>query len=167
METGKNDKPIIEVNQSVFFRALGTTYKVLSDSVGGSAAVVEHTLEAKSLGAPMHKHTFENEISCVLEGELSVIQDGEVQTAGPGQYIIKPKGIFHTFWNASSQRMRFIEIITPGNFEYYFAELAPFLLPNQPPQMDKVRETGAKYGLIVDPHAADEIVKKYGLNPLA
>ena len=167
METGKNDKPIIEVNQSVFFRALGTTYKVLSDSVGGSAAVVEHTLEAKSLGAPMHKHTFENEISCVLEGELSVIQDGEVQTAGPGQYIIKPKGIFHTFWNASSQRIRFIEIITPGNFEYYFAELAPFLLPNQPPQMDKVRETGAKYGLIVDPHAADEIVKKYGLNPLA
>ena len=167
METGKNDKPIIEVNQSVFFRALGTTYKVLSDSVGGSAAVVEHTLEAKSLGAPMHKHTFENEISCVLEGELSVIQDGEVQTAGPGQYIIKPKGIFHTFWNASSQRIRFIEIITPGNFEYYFAELAPFLLLNQPPQMDKVRETGAKYGLIVDPHAADEIVKKYGLNPLA
>jgi hypothetical protein len=32
--------------------------------------------------------------------------------------------------------------------------------------MDKVRETAAKYGLIVDPYAADEIVKKYGLNPL-
>jgi quercetin dioxygenase-like cupin family protein len=167
METGKNDRPIIEVNQSVFFRALGTTYKVLSGSVGGSVAVVEHTLEAKSLGAPMHKHTFENEISCVLEGELSVIQDGEVQTAGPGQYIIKPKGIFHTFWNAGNERIRFIEIITPGNFEYYFAELAPFLLPNQPPQMDKVRETGAKYGLVVDPYAAEQIVKKYGLKPLA
>jgi quercetin dioxygenase-like cupin family protein len=167
METGKNDRPRIEVDQSVFFRALGTTYKVLSGSVGGSVAVVEHTLEAKSLGAPMHKHTFENEISCVLEGELSVIQDGEVQTAGPGQYIIKPKGIFHTFWNAGNERIRFIEIITPGNFEYYFAELAPFLLPNQPPQMDKVRETGAKYGLVVDPYAADQIVKKYGLKPLA
>jgi quercetin dioxygenase-like cupin family protein len=167
METGKNDTPIIEVNQSVFFRALGTTYKVLSGSVGGSVAVVEHTLEAKSLGAPMHKHTFENEISCVLEGELSVIQDGEVQTAGPGQYIIKPKGIFHTFWNAGNERIRFIEIITPGNFEYYFAELDPFLLPNQPPQMDKVRETGAKYGLVVDPYAAEQIVKKYGLKPLA
>jgi hypothetical protein len=33
--------------------------------------------------------------------------------------------------------------------------------------MDKVRETAAKYGLIVDPSAADEIVKKYGLNPLS
>jgi quercetin dioxygenase-like cupin family protein len=166
MEAEKKYNQKAKVNQSVFFRALGTTYKVLSNSVDGSAAIVEHTLEAKSLGAPMHKHTYENEISCVLEGELSVIQNGEVQTAGPGEYVVKPKGIFHTFWNATDQRIRFIEIITPGNFEYYFAELAPFLLPGQPPQMDKVRETGAKYGLIVDPSAADEIIKKYGLNPL-
>lgn len=166
METGTIDIAKIGVNQSVFFRALGTTYKVLSKSVGGSAAVVEHTLEAKSLGAPMHKHTHENEISCVLEGELSVIQNGEVQTAGPGQYVVKPKGIFHTFWNATDQRIRFIEIITPGNFEYYFAELAPFLRAGQPPQMDKVKETAAKYGLIVDPAAAAEIIKKYGLNTL-
>jgi len=33
--------------------------------------------------------------------------------------------------------------------------------------MDKVREIATKYGLIVDPHAADEIVKKYGLKPLS
>jgi hypothetical protein len=29
--------------------------------------------------------------------------------------------------------------------------------------MDKIREIAAKYGLIVDPYATDEIVKKYGL----
>jgi quercetin dioxygenase-like cupin family protein len=157
---------MVQVNQSVHFRALGTTYKVLSESVGGSAAIVEHTLEAKSLGAPMHKHTLENEISYVLEGELSVIQNGEVQTAKQGEFIVKPMGIFHTFWNAGDNLLRFIEIITPGNFEYYFADLAPFLLKGQPPQMDKVRETGAKYGLIVDPSFSEEIIKKYGLNPL-
>jgi glyoxylate utilization-related uncharacterized protein len=114
----------------------------------------------------MHKHTHEDEISYVLEGELSVIQEGKVQTALPGEYIIKPRGIFHTFWNATSERIRFIEIISPGNFEYYFAELAPFLEFGKPSQMDKVRETGAKYGLVVDPAAAEEIIKRYGLNPL-
>src|SRR5215510_13047500 len=113
----------IQVNQRIFFRGLGTTYKVLSTSVNGSAAIVEHTVEPKSIGAPMHKHTHEDEISYVLEGELSVIQNGEEQTAKPGQYIIKPRGIFHTFWNAGTERIRFIEVITPGNFEYYFAEL--------------------------------------------
>jgi hypothetical protein len=32
--------------------------------------------------------------------------------------------------------------------------------------MDRVRETGAKYGLIVDPTGAEDIIKRYGLNPL-
>jgi len=114
----------------------------------------------------MHKHTHEDEISHVLEGELSVIQDGKVQTAKPGEYIVKRRGIFHTFWNAGNERIRFIEVITPGNFEYYFAELAPFLANDRPPQLDKVRETGMKYGLIVDPNAAAGIIKEYGLNPL-
>jgi len=157
----------VQVNHSVFFRALGTTYKVLSKSVSGSAAIVEHTLEARSIGAPMHKHTHEDEISHVLEGELSVIQNGKVETAGPGEYIVKPRGIFHTFWNACNERIRFIEIISPGNFEYYFAEIAPFLQLGQPPQLDKLSETAAKYGLIIDPTAAGEIIKKYGLKPLS
>lgn len=114
----------------------------------------------------MHKHTRENEISFVLEGELSVIQNGVEETAGPGQFIVKPKGIFHTFWNATNQQIRFIEIITPGEFQTYYAEIAPFLLPGKPPQLDKLAETAAKYGLIMDPGAADLIIKKYGLKPL-
>jgi quercetin dioxygenase-like cupin family protein len=166
MEISDN-RPGIQADQHIFFRALGTTYKVLSKSVNGSAAIVEHTLEPRSIGAPMHKHTHEDEISYVLEGELSVIQNGEVQTAGPGQYIVKPRGIFHTFWNSGNERIRFIEVITPGNFEYYFAEMAPFLLAGQPPQMDKIRETAVKYGLIVDPYATDAIIKQYGLKPLS
>jgi len=165
MET-TNNKPNIQPSQRIFFRALGTTYKVLSNSVNGSAAIVEHTLEAKSIGAPMHKHTHEDEISCILEGTLSVIQNGKVQIAGPGEYIVKPRGIFHTFWNSGEERIRWIEVITPGNFEYYFAEVAPFLEAGKPPQMDKVRELVAKYGLLIEPGAIDEIIKQYGLNPL-
>ncbi len=157
----------LKEDQSVFFRALGTTYKVLSKSVGGSAAIVEHTLEAKSLGAPMHKHTHEDEISCVLEGELSVIQNGKVQTAAPGEYIVKPRGIFHTFWNSGNERIRFIEVIVPGNFESYFAEIAPYLLPGKPPQFDKLAEAAAKYGLTMDMGPVEAIIKEYGLKPLS
>lgn len=159
----ENGNNMVQVNQSVFFRALGTTYKVLSKSVSGSAAVVEHTLEAKSLGAPMHKHTHEDEISYVLEGNLSVMQNGKIQTAALGEYVVKPRGIFHTFWNAGDERIRFIEIISPGNFEYYFAEIAPFLAPGKPPGLDKLMATAAKYGLEFDMSAAEAIIKKFGL----
>ena len=81
------------------------------------------------------------------------------------EYFVKPKGLFHIFWHATDQKIRFIEIITPGDFEYYFAKLAPYLPDGQPPQMNKLLATVAKYGLIVDPTAADEIVTKYGSNP--
>jgi mannose-6-phosphate isomerase-like protein (cupin superfamily) len=158
--------PGIQLNRHVYFRALGTTYRVLSPSLNGSAAIVEHTLKPKSLGAPMHKHTHEDEISYVLEGELSVIQDGVEQVAYAGQYVVKPRGVFHTFWNATDKPLRFIEFIVPGNFSNYFAELEPFLPEGKPPVIDKVRETAAKYGLIVDPLAANAIIEKYGLNPL-
>src|SRR5687768_4929626 len=156
----------LEVDQHVHFRALGTTFKVLSKSVNGSAAIVEHTLEARSIGAPMHKHTHEDEISYILEGQLSVIQDGEVQTAGHGEYIVKPRGIFHTFWNSTEERTRFLEIIVPGNFENYYAEIAPFLPAGLPPMFGKLAEAAQKYGLVIDPQAVQQIIEKYGLKPL-
>jgi mannose-6-phosphate isomerase-like protein (cupin superfamily) len=167
METATNAEVNVKVGDSVFFRSLGTIYKVLTDTENETVGIVEHTLQPNSLGAPMHKHTREDEISYVLEGELSVIQDGKIQKAGPGQFIVKPREIFHTFWNARQQTLRFIEIITPGEFQYYFAEMAQYLRPGQSPQMEKIRETAGKYGLIVEPYAADEIVKQYGLKPLA
>jgi len=79
---------------------------------------------------------------------------------------VKPRGIFHTFLNEGNERIKFIEFIVPGNFSNYFDEMAPYLVEGRPPQMDKVKETAAKYGLIVDPYAANEIVEKYGLKPL-
>ena len=158
--------PDIHVDQQIFFRALGTTYKVLSKSVHGGAAIVEHTVEPGCIGAPMHKHTYEDEISYVLEGRLSAIQDGIVETAEPGQYIVKPRGKFHSFWNAERERVRFVEVITPGRFESYFAEIAPYLADGRPPQIDKLSEVAAKYSLITDAVATAEIIKRFGLHQL-
>ena len=155
-----------EVNQHIFFRALGTTHRVVSKPLHGSAAIVEHTVEPMSLGAPMHKHTHEDEISYVLEGELSVIQEGVKQVARSGEFIVKPRGMWHTFWNATPHRIRFLEIIVPGNFEGYYAAIAPFLPSGQPPQSEKLKEVAVKYGLLVDPQATETLIKEEGLKSL-
>lgn len=148
----------------VVFWGLGTTYKVLSDVLGGSLGVVEHTLEPGWLGAPPHKHAREDETSYVLEGTLTVEQEGEVATAGPGEYILKPRGIFHTFWNAGTERVRFIEMISPGGFEHYFEELAPFFPPNAAqPDFQGAAAVAAKYGLEFDRSRVDELLAKYNL----
>src|SRR5215210_3462295 len=149
---------------SVVFWGLGTTFKVLSEMLGGSLGVVEHTLEPGWLGAPPHKHAREDETSYVLEGKLTVEQEGEVTTAGPGAYIMKPRGIFHTFWNAGTERVRFVEIITPGGFEHYFEELAPFLPPQvNEPDLPNVGAVAQKYGLEFDMTRVEELLTKYHL----
>ena len=119
-----------------------------------------------SIGAPLHKHTHEDEISYVLEGVLSVIQDGVKQTARAGEFIVKPRGKWHTFWNATPDRIRFLEIIVPGNFEGYYAEIAPFLPAGQPPLTGNLKEVAMKYGLSTDPQATEILIREEGLKLL-
>ena len=71
--------------------------KVLSEASRGVVAVVEHTLGPGLLGAPLHRHSREDEISYVLKGTLTVQQGNRIEQAGPGGCIHKPKGVFHAF----------------------------------------------------------------------
>ncbi len=142
---------------------LGITYKVLSSSVGGSASVVEHTLQPKVLAAPPHKHTHEDEISYVAEGVIGFLQGTEVVVASVGAYIVKPRGIFHTFWNAGTETARMIEVIAPGGFENYFRELEPLLPTDAPPDMSAVIALARRYGLEFAMDRVPELLQIYGL----
>jgi gentisate 1,2-dioxygenase len=73
---------------------------------------------------PPHRHTREDEISCVISGEVGFRSDGREVSLGAGGYIVKPRGELHSMWNAGSEPARMIEIVTPAGFEKYFIELA-------------------------------------------
>jgi uncharacterized RmlC-like cupin family protein len=49
----------------------------------------------------------------------------DVVEAGPGDLVYKPRGQWHTFWNAGDEPARILEIISPAGFERFFAELGP------------------------------------------
>src|SRR5207249_687965 len=117
------DAMILPSNGKLIFprgKGLGVILRVSSAESGGSVAVIEHTLEPGLISAPPHRHEREDETSYVLEGALTVQIGDEVATIGPGAIIVKPRGIFHTFWNSGTQPLRFLEIISPGGFEQYF-----------------------------------------------
>lgn len=148
-------------------RQLGADLKVAPDETESGVAVVEHTLAPGALGAPPHRHTREDEISYVLEGTLTVQQGNEITAAGPGEFAVKPRGVWHTFWNAGFERVRFIEIIAPGTFAGYFEELAAVLpeqgMPNEENEK-RIAALDAKYGLETDPAAVPELMEQYGLS---
>jgi quercetin dioxygenase-like cupin family protein len=141
----------------------GTTIKVPEALTNGSVAVVEHTLAPRLLGAPLHRHTREDETSYVLEGVLTVQVGEEVTTAGPGEMIVKPRGLFHTFWNAGEQPLRFLEVISPGGFEGYFAELARIVPADGPPDMGELVALATRYGMEFDLASISVLTKRYGL----
>jgi quercetin dioxygenase-like cupin family protein len=141
----------------------GVIFKVLSDTTGGSVSIVEHTLTPKALGAAPHRHQHEDEVSYVLKGQIAVLQGDEVAIGGPGSYIAKPRGIFHTFWNPGEETAHFVEIITPGGFENYFRALAALIPDNSPPDMNGIFALAQRYSLEFDMTRVPELEQKYGV----
>jgi hypothetical protein len=125
---------------------------------------VEHVLGPRQLGAPRHRHSREDEISYVLEGELTVQQGEQVQTATAGGTIVKPRGIFHAFWNSGSTPVRFLEIIAPGEFARYFEELAVLLSAAGPPDLAALTTLAGRYGVEFDLASMPLLLEQHGLS---
>lgn len=138
----------------------------LTAATGGAFSVVEHPLQPGALAAPPHTHGSVDEYSYVIEGEIGVLLGDETLHAGPGSYVVKPRGIPHTFWNPGTVPARVLEIISPAGFEEYFAELGALLAstpPGQPPDMAAVAELAARYDTTFHLDALPKIVEQHGV----
>ena len=86
----------------------------------------------------------------------------EVLIAGPGDVLRKPRHQWHAFWNAGDEECRFYELITPGAFAEYFAEIEP-ALNAEPPDFDALAAVRARYALEMDMATMDSLVAEHGL----
>jgi len=141
----------------------GTVFLAGADATGGAYALVEHTLAPGLLGAPPHRHAREDELSYVLEGTLTVWRDGAVTEAGPGTVVRKPRGEWHTFWNAGLEPVRFLELISPPAFAGYFRELARLIPPHGAPDPAAIAALAGRYGLELDFAALGPLMARYRL----
>ena len=129
---------------------------------GGGFALVEHPMSARALGAPLHRHSREDEYSYVLTGRVGALLGDDVLVSGPGDLIFKPRNQWHTFWNAGDEPARILEIISPAGFEKYFAELVELGgSRNAPPEA--LRALGQRYGLEVDPQSIPKLLERFVL----
>ena len=103
-------------------------YLIEARDSGALVALVEHTLAPGVLAAPMHRHSREDEYSHVLQGVLGVVQDDDEATAEAAAVVFKPRGHWHTFWNAGDETLRVLEIITPLGWKD-FSEGSPSRVP--------------------------------------
>jgi mannose-6-phosphate isomerase-like protein (cupin superfamily) len=135
-------------------------YLIEGVQLGGLLAVVEHNLAPRVLAAPLHRHSREDEYSLVMEGRPGVFEDGLEVAVGPGELVFKPRGHWHTFWNAGEESLRILELITPAGIEQLFRRLA---LPEGEYNPETLPALVAKYGCEVDFEATMPLIKRHGL----
>jgi quercetin dioxygenase-like cupin family protein len=150
--------------ESVFLGGLGVRFMIDSERAGGGFSLVEHPIAPRTLAAPLHRHAHEDEYSYVLEGRVGVQLGDDVLEAGPGELVFKPRNQWHAFWNPGDEPARLLEIISPGGFERYFAEIAPLLPPNrEEPDFEALAAAQARYGLEMDFESIERLSREHGL----
>ena len=140
------------------FGGLGVDWKINAADTGGGFSVVHHPIAPHALAAPLHYHHNEDEYSYVLEGTLGALLGDQVVEAGPGTWVFKPRGQWHTFWNAGSTPVHIIEVISPGGFEDYFREVAEAW-----GDVERFAQINAKYDLEMDFESVPELCARFGL----
>ena len=137
----------------------------LGASETGGISIVEHTFDPGVL-IPPHRHTREDEISCVISGEIGFRSDGREISLGAGGYIVKPRGELHSMWNATAEPARMIEIISPAGFDKYFIELAEATAAaGGRPDPSVIAPIAERFGLTFDFTEVPDLVARHGLRP--
>jgi mannose-6-phosphate isomerase-like protein (cupin superfamily) len=145
-----------------FLGSIGVRFMVDAARSGGGFALVEHPMSPWALAAPLHRHGREDEYSYVVEGQVGALLGDEVVVGGPGDLIFKPRGQWHTFWNAGEEPARILEVLSPAGFERFFDELVDLGGVTQAAP-EVVAALCARYELEIDPASIPGLVERFGL----
>lgn len=137
---------IIRENQGRQLRVLGDyqTLKLTGRDTSGQLAVIMQTLPA-GIVVPMHVHKNEDENFHIIEGEVEFEIGDNTVILKEGDMVFLPRDIPHSIKvNGTSEAQVRINIV-PAGIEAMFQELND--LPARPPEMAKVLEICARYGV--------------------
>ena len=152
-----------EAGRAVDLGSVGVRFMAWSEETGGGFSLVEHPIPPRSLVAPLHRHSNEDEYSFVLEGRMGALLGDDVIHAEAGELAFKPRHQWHTFWNPDDAPCRILEIISPGGFEHFFDELAT---ATARPDVDpaELAALGERYGIEFDPESVPRLCAEHGLD---
>ena len=105
--------------------------------------------------------TVKMSIPMCCTGILGALLGDDVVTAEPGTWVFKPRGQWHTFWNAGDTPCEIIEVISPAGFENYFREWSA-VWPDRTKSVPLLR----KYELDMDFDSVAELCARFGLTSM-
>jgi mannose-6-phosphate isomerase-like protein (cupin superfamily) len=97
------------------------TFKATGSDTRGRLTVAEFVHPAGS-APPLQRHLEEDEMFYLLSGTAEFRCDGQALAAGPGDFVLLPVRLPHTFIVGANEPMRALQITTPSGFEHFAAD---------------------------------------------
>jgi mannose-6-phosphate isomerase-like protein (cupin superfamily) len=154
---------VLAASDGSILRSVGQVsnrFMIDGSDTSGRLAVLQHLFEPRALAAPMHRHHDEDEYTYVLTGRIGAVLGDEEVFGGPGDLIFKPRGQWHTFWNAGDEPAKVLEIISPAGLEELFRSFADFTAAPEP---QALAEMAGRFHCDLDFPATMPIVQRHGL----
>jgi quercetin dioxygenase-like cupin family protein len=125
--------------------------KLSASETGGIFTLVELEVPPGT-GPPLHRHTREDELFLVIEGELSFWVAGEVVRAAAGAVVYGPRDIPHTYKNRGDSPARAMVMMTPPKCGEFFRRFGEPLSgeSNPPPDeaiIERITRLAPEYGI--------------------
>ncbi len=124
----------------------GDIYLTMPSEEAGSGLSVFEDVRGPGDGPPLHVHHNEDEVFRVIEGRYRVRVGEETFEAGPGDTLLLPRDVPHTFVKTGEGMGRMLVILQPGGFERFFLDVADQGL-QVPGDMERIVELAARYKL--------------------
>lgn len=106
--------------ESLWFLGNLVTLKAAGAQTRGRLTVAEF-LNPAGFAPPLHRHLEEDEMFYLLSGSAEFRCDGQAFQAGPGDFVLLPVGLPHTFLVGAQEPLRVLQITTPSGFEDFAA----------------------------------------------
>ena len=145
---------------------------VHASQTNGQFSNVEVAVGPKQMGPAPHLHHDLDELMYVVEGTATVMIGTEIYEVKAGGWNFRPRGVPHTFWNATTGPLRFIDCFFNQNFEDYLDELFHRIIPDMlqkklnptaPEIAARLAALDHKFGVMWFHEQHQPLVDKYGL----
>ncbi|HKE67034.1 MAG TPA: cupin domain-containing protein [Micromonosporaceae bacterium] len=107
--------------EALWFLGSLVTIKATGAETKGRVTVVEF-VNPPGFAPPLHRHLEEDEMFYVLSGTAEFQCAETTFSAGPGDFVLLPQGLAHTFIVGTDEPLRTLQITTPSGFEEFAAE---------------------------------------------
>jgi mannose-6-phosphate isomerase-like protein (cupin superfamily) len=140
--------PIVPSGQGHLLTARGNVlaFKAVAAQTGGDFSLMERTVPVGARTPPTHRHVNCSEAFFVLDGTITFRLDDATVSGGPGDFLLVPRGVGHTFGNGGLEPARLLVLHAPA-MDAYFEELHVLWASGSPPPPEAERELMSRYGM--------------------